>query len=107
MAQRRLLDELTSLRDVLRGMAAEAPAKSKLPEPPAASSKAGAEEGQDITEVRRRVRELARALGYKSLQEAADAMGVDWDGSEEAWRELLDALEGASESGSEEEVEQA
>jgi hypothetical protein len=106
MAQRRLLDELTSLRDVLRGMAAEAPAKSKLPEPPAASSKAGAEE-QDIAEVKRRVRELARALGYKSLQEAADAVGVDWDGSEEAWRELLDALEGASEAGSEEEVEQA
>jgi hypothetical protein len=106
MAQRRLLDELTSLRDVLRGMAAEAPAKSKLPEPPAAQSKAGTEE-QDITEVKRRVRELARALGYKSLQEAADAMGVDWDGSEEAWRELLDALEGASEAGSEEEVEQA
>jgi hypothetical protein len=87
-------------------MAAEAPAKSKLPEPPAAQSKAGTEE-QDITEVKRRVRELARALGYKSLQEAADAMGVDWDGSEEAWLELLDALEGASEAGSEEEVEQA
>ena len=97
---RRLLDDLNKLREMLKGM-------SRIPEP----QETGAElpEPAGIDEVRQRVRKLAQELGYGSLREAASSLGVEWDGTEEAWRELLAALEeeAAARGAGEEQVEQA
>jgi len=84
----RLLDLFRALRTKV-GAASSPKKPQKAPEPES-------EEAPDIVEVKTRVRRLARSLGYSSIEEAAQDLGVDFDGSPEAWQELLAALEEAS-----------